>query len=151
MIRFSAGLVAVFGVSFLIGTYANTALGGLASPAAASAAQGVRGDRLAAVPAPGAQHPVATVEVVGLDGATVILRDKAGEVVFRHDGARNTTLVSRDVDVPVITVRQRPGEPVARETPRKPTAPTKRTPGCEGVVSSLVKSEVASRASLCLT
>lgn len=149
MLKFSAGLVAVFGASFLLGTYANTALGGLASPAEA-ASPSARGDRLAA-PVPVAPRPVGTVEVVGLDGATVILRDKAGEVVFRHDGARNTTIVSRDVDMPTITVRQRNDSPVLQQPPQKPAAPARRTVGCEGIVSSLVKSEVARIPSLCVT
>jgi hypothetical protein len=150
MLKFSAGLAAVFGASFLVGTYANTAVGWVAPPAEASVtASSARGDRLAPVTAP-APRPVATVEVVGLGGATVILRDRSGEVVFRHDRARNTTIVSRDVDVPTITVRERSDSPL-RETPQKPASPARRTPGCEGVVSSLVKSEVARIPSLCVT
>ncbi len=148
MIKLSVGLAATFGASFLLGTYANAALGGLAGPAAASSG---KGDRLAVAAVPAAPRPVATVEVVGLEGATVILRDRAGEVVFRHEGARNTTVVSRDVDLPTITVRERNDSPVLQQAPKKPAAPTRKTVGCEGTVSSLVKSEVARIPSLCLT
>jgi hypothetical protein len=146
MIRHSLGLAAVFGASFLVGTYANASLGRIGdepSPA--------RGDRLSA-PAPAhGPRPVGTIEVIGVDGATLILRDRAGDVVFRHDGARNTTTVSRDVDLPTITVRERVDSPVQPAPVQRPAVQPRKTVGCEGAVSTLVKSEVARIASFCVT
>jgi hypothetical protein len=147
MIKLSVGLVAVFGASFLLGTYANASLG-LTGAAEAGA---VKGHRIAAHAVPAAPRPVATIEVLGLDGATIILRDNGGEIVYRHDGARNTTIVSRDVDLPTITVRDRADSPVQPQPAQKPAAPARKTVGCEGVVSTLVKSEVARIPSLCVT
>lgn len=145
MIKFSLGLAAVFGVSFLAGTYANASLRPLAGEPSS------RGDRLDVVAPVSAPRPVGTIEVIGLDGATVILRDRSGDVVFRHEGARNTTTVSRDVDLPTITVRERGDSPVQPTPVQRPQAPARKTVGCEGAVSTLVKSEVARIASFCVT
>jgi hypothetical protein len=149
MIKLSAGLVAVFGASFLLGTYANASLG--LTGAAEAGAVAAKGHRLTAPAVPAAPRPVATIEILGLDGATVILRDRGGEIVYRHDGTRNTTIVSRDVDLPTVTVRDRADSPVQLQPAQKPAAPARKTVGCEGVVSTLVKSEVARIPSLCVT
>ncbi|KAA2237224.1 hypothetical protein [Salinarimonas soli] len=149
MLKFSAGLVAVFGASFMLGTYVNASLG--LTGGAQAGGVSTKGNRMAASAGPAAPRPVATIEVLGLDGATVILRDKAGEIVYRHDGARNTTIVSRDVDLPTITVRERADSPTQPQPVQKPATPSRKTVGCEGVVSTLVKSEMARIPSLCLT
>jgi len=160
MLRQSAGLVAVFGVCFVIGSYVNTALGrhATASEATATTAalvidRAAKGARLAdARPAP-APNAAVTVEVVGLDGATVILRDRAGEVVYKADALRNTTVVSRDVDIPTITVKDKVDSPAATRPTEAPARRSRKpaTAGCDGTVSSLVNSEFTRVPSLCLT
>ena len=100
-----------------------------------------------------------TVELVGLGAATVVLRDEAGHVVFRSDPKANVTYFAKDVDLPVITIKEEATSPIvqkpvrpgreqedASDTPGRKTSPV----GCTGALSPLVKSEASRRPSLCL-
>lgn len=97
----------------------------------------------------------ATVEVVGLGPTAVILRDRMGNVLYRADLPTNTTSVARDVDLPVITVKERVESPVASKPAPSLGAGSgeSRTikTGCEGFVSSLVAHEVRRIPGRCMT
>jgi len=101
---------------------------------------------------------VSTVELVGLSETVVILRDREGRLLYRSDPVSNTTLVMRDVDLPVVTVRETTGAPVVRQ--RVPEQTTTDEPsrdkgqpipaGCQSAVSSLANKELARNPGLCL-
>ena len=103
---------------------------------------------------------VSSVEVVGVSETTLILRDRLGNVLYRSDPLTNTTLVSKDADIPSITVkeairsptvtRQAPPAPDAREGMDKNKGKRSVPAGCEGIVSSLVDHEIRRVPSLCL-
>lgn len=72
-----------------------------------------------AAPAP----RITTVEVVGVDDAAIVYRDRDGRVLFATDPLSNKTVVVRGVTLPVVTVR---------ETARVPTRPVVVQPDATG-------------------
>lgn len=66
-----------------------------------------KGDRLATMASqPSEKKPVASIEVVGVQDAAIIYRDRDGNVLYRTDPLTNTTVVAKGVRLPEITVRQ---------------------------------------------
>ena len=121
-----------------------------------------KGDRLSGVKPAKAQgtatpNSIATVEVIGLSNAGIVYRGEDGRVLFRIDPVSNATLVSKDVVLPEITIRDNYRSPVRTlpiETNNAPpvqtnNAPTKPTPildGCDPSFSPLaVKANVSGR------
>jgi hypothetical protein len=111
-----------------------------------------KGDRLAPVRLPGADHKVATVEVVGIRDAAIVYRDRDGRVLFETDPLSNVTVVSRGFVLPQLTVR---------ETSRSSTAPVEpmqefkaRPPipiGCEPLASPIAQPRLAHMTGRCLS
>jgi hypothetical protein len=120
-------------------------------------AESAKADRLAA-PRPVPTRPVASVELVGLSETSVILKDEGGRVLYRSEPRRNTTFVARGADLPVVTVRERTGSPVAEEPVKRedpaatmPASERRKLPiGCEGAVSALASPSAARTPALCL-
>jgi hypothetical protein len=110
----------------------------------------VKADRMQPVRPASAVAAPATVEIVGLGPATVILRDRTGNVLYRTDVAANTTTAAKDADLPVVTVKERVESPVARQpSPTVGSSEGRMKTGCEGLVSSLVAHEVRRIPSRC--
>lgn len=162
MIRSSALILALAASAFALGafsrgpveTQAATLISGMA-PVSSAHAEGIasrKGDRVeAARPAATLAQP-ATVEVVGVGAANVILRDGSGTILYRSDRVANTTLVAKDADLPSITVKQNGVAPVVQRPVAGPDEGEKRLKvGCEGVVSPLVNHEARRRTGRCLT
>lgn len=117
-----------------------------------------KGDRLASVQPAETSENISIVEIVGLAEATVILRGRNGEVLYRSDPRSGITTIAKNTDMPVLTLKedmqgpavQHPAAPTSQsgEEPRK----TKRqTPvGCMGDVSPLVSASANRSPSLCL-
>jgi hypothetical protein len=148
-------------------TFTQSALSGVSGASRPSApsegAQAVvsetKSARLSAPRPNAARTAVTTVELVGVTQATVILRDESGNVVFRSDPGSNVTYLAKDVDLPVVTIKEEAHTPVvqkpvrpareredASENPVRKTSPV----GCTGALSPLVKSEASRTSSLCL-
>lgn len=108
-----------------------------------------KGDRIR--PAQSATQPrdIATVEVIGLRKAAIIYRDQEGRVLFRVDPVSNATVVSKDVVLPELTIRENYRSPVRTlpvETNNTPTKPTPIPEGCDPSFSPLaVKANVTGR------
>lgn len=118
-----------------------------------------KGDRLPiARPSP-RLVAVSAVEVAGEDQTAVVLRDRSGQVLYRSDLLTMTTEVSKNADIPSITVREASQvptksqpEPVPERKEGLDDKAKRRVPaGCESVVSPLVKHELRRVSSLCLT
>lgn len=129
-------------------------LAGALVPAPAQAETGRSASKSNRIEPPRPAATVATpavVEIVGLGPAAVILRDKAGNVLYRTDVAANTTTVAKDADLPVITVKERADSPVVKRPAPSLGAGEGRglKTGCEGLVSSLVAHEVRRIPSRC--
>jgi hypothetical protein len=119
----------------------------------------VKADRLAPPVAAKARATVSTVEVIGLSNASVVLRDRNGDVLFRSDPVTNTTLIAKDAELPVITLKETATssvvrQPVSPEGQEHDAAPSedrrKAMPGCEGPVSPLVKQAQGRGPGLCV-
>jgi len=119
----------------------------------------VKADRLAPPVAAKARATVSSVEVIGLSDARVVLRDRNGEILFRSDPVTNTTLVAKDSELPVITLKETATssvvrQPVSSDGHEHDATPSEdrrqATPGCEGPVSPLVKQAQGRGPGLCV-
>jgi hypothetical protein len=118
--------------------------------------RGGKGDRQPVVSAEARQpRHVTTVEVVGVENAAVIYRDRNGDILFKTDPVSNVTLVSKDVVLPEVTIRNQAEAqvqkmPVERLQPvLSPTAPVD---GCDGAVATHTGPDhLARQASRCVT
>jgi len=117
-----------------------------------------KGDRLE-VPRP-ADRPanVSIIEIVGLTHATVILRGHDGEVLYRSDPRSRMTTITKDTELPVLTMKEERQNPVVQHPPastregnEEARRPKRQTPiGCMGDVSPLAKAGADRMPSLCL-
>jgi hypothetical protein len=154
-------VIGLTGAAFLIGSLAPVALE--SRERASGPAISVKGDRLP-LSAAGSVRPstVSTIEVVGLSQATVVFKDRDGQVLYRADPLANTTAVAKNVDLPVVTLREEqtaPAVPVVQQQPEPkqeggdPPAvqPRRGKPvGCEASVSALARSDASRVPGLCL-
>lgn len=153
-------LLGVTGAAVLLVNLAHSALDG-PSPAARPAFQSStsvntssKSDR--PMPARPAQDvsAVSSVELVGVTNTTVILRDRMGNVLYRSDALTNTTVVSKNADIPTVTVKQAADSPVVQKpAPAKQIESKeerKGRTGCEGVVSALANPDLGRVPGLCL-
>jgi hypothetical protein len=146
--------VAPSGSPFSLRIYA-----GAAAPAAGSlydVNRTAKGDRMRTAQRPAEQNSVATVEVIGLRNAGIVYRDQEGRVLFRVDPVSNATLVSKDVVLPEVTIRENYRSPVRTlpvtpgttpvQTNNTPAKPTPIPDGCDPSFSPLaVKANVTGR------
>lgn len=116
----------------------------------------LKADRAAAAQPSPRPAAVSSVELVGVSQTTVILRDRFGQILYRSDPLTNTTLASKNADIPSITVKETPQSPTAtRSAPERKEGLEDKgrrsiPAGCEGVVSPLVNHELRRVPSLCL-
>lgn len=161
--------VGIAGTVCLAASFAQTALsesgaprppspsGNLALVRDVAAAQ--KGDRLGKAALPAARTTVTTIELVGSGQATLVLRDRDGNVLYRFDPRTNSTFVAKDSELPVITykdqadpslvqpsVAPKEDQEGATEAPKRKGLPV----GCFGALSPLVRSEASRTPSLCL-
>ena len=146
--------------AFLIGSLAPAALQSPERPTPIAVSS--KGDRLPVAPVSSPARTVTTIEVVGLSGATIVFKDRDGQVLFRSDPLTGTTVVAKDLDVPVVTLKMEPAPPTPAPVVRQPeparegkespvTQPRSRKQiGCEAPVSALAKSDAGGIPGLCL-
>jgi hypothetical protein len=102
---------------------------------------------------------VSIVELVGVEQATVILRDRDGKVLYKSDPLSGTTIYARDTNLPVVTLKENVRAPATQhpvsqregtEAPREQKPKTRKPVGCLGDVSPLAKASADRMPSLCL-
>jgi hypothetical protein len=155
-------LIGMTGTAFLALSLAGTNLDAMSRPfqAKADVTTSGRADRLGAPAVSGPRATVSTVELVGVSQTTVILRDRDGAVLFKTDPLTNTTLVMKNAELPVVTLKEEATSPVVRQQPaapqhrgEQPTVQKERRAkpiGCDGLVSSLANREASQVPALCL-
>jgi hypothetical protein len=148
------------GAAFLIGSLAPVALESRERPTAVAISS--KGDRLPVAAAASPARAVTTIEVVGLSEATIVFKDRTGQVLFRSDPLTGTTVVARNVDIPVVTLKMEPTLPPTVPVVRQPEAPreggdspvtqprSRKPIGCEAPVSALARSDAGRIPGLCL-
>ena len=161
MLDTPALVIGFTGAAFLIGSLAPVALESRERAAAPALAAVVKGDRLPVVPSVSRRATVSTIEVVGAREVTIVFKDRDGQVLFRSDPLANSTIIAKDVDLPVITLKEEPAASTApvvqRPPPRQeggdpPPAQPRRSKqiGCEAPVSALARSDASRVPGLCL-
>lgn len=160
MLRLSAILVGTYVAAFSATSYVNSASshdGMFAWRTGLDRSQ--KTDAIAPARAAAQRHEPVSVELIGVDNTIVTIKDRDGRVLFRSDPLSNTTLISRDSNLPTVTVRNDRRPPVQpmpvesqqrpeTEPPVKPSTPI--AAGCESAVSVLAAGGARRQASLCL-
>jgi hypothetical protein len=93
----------------------------------------------ASAPAPFNERRIAVVEVIGVRDAAIVYRDREGRVLFSTDPVANVTVVTKNLRLPEVTVRETAESQVERMPVEKMRAPNgdKQAPtqGCESGLS----------------
>ncbi len=114
-----------------------------------------KGDSQPVVASNQAPKRIVTVEVIGVEDAAIVYRDRDGRVLFKTDPLSNTTVVTKGVVLPEVTVREIAGAEVKRlpaETVRPTLSPTSPGDGCESSVTAhTAPAELARVPSRCIT
>ncbi|MDQ2081802.1 hypothetical protein RA307_16580 [Xanthobacteraceae bacterium Astr-EGSB] len=130
-----------------------------ASETVMRAAKGDRkGDRLPpavsqqALPDVGVRRIVTSIEVVGIDDASILYRDRDGNILYRTDPVRNVTVIAKGVKLPEVTVRQGDRSPTTPVPMTVPDAgkPAKLPVGCEPAASPIASPHLSHLTGLCL-
>jgi hypothetical protein len=170
MFRTPAMLIGLAGSAFLAGSlaphaFSTASLARSDAPAAPillsqQVASAAKADRSIAPFSGGERGTVSVVELVGIGQATVILRDRNGELLYRSDPDKGTTTFAKNTDLPVVTLKEEMQAPVVQhpvsrqesnEMPAQEPKKKRRNPvGCVGDLSSLVHSSADRSPSLCL-
>jgi hypothetical protein len=165
MFQVPATVVGMVGSAFMVASFAPGAVGhspnretALSAPIAATQINDLKADRIFAPVVASNRHTVSVVELVGVSRVQVVLKDENGQVLFHSNPDINTTFVSKDTDLPVLTVKEGAGsnvkeQPVSRGASDEGATPKKRTQthGCIGSVSPLAQAGREVLPSLCVT
>jgi hypothetical protein len=127
------------------------------APIAAAVNRARKGDRLqdGSVSRDPAKS-IAFIEVVGVNDAAVVYRDRDGRLLFQTDPVANATIVTRGMVLPEVTIRSSAtsaAKPLTFEAPRKPKEKTKRVlpDGCESSFSPITDRAMANIPGRCIT
>jgi hypothetical protein len=112
----------------------------------------MKGDRTATPRATVGGGRVATVEVVGVQDAAIVYRDRDGRVLFQTDPLSNVTVISKGFVLPQLTVRETPqSKPAPVMVPNKIEATPAIPVGCDPIASPIVEPELARMTGRCLS
>ena len=134
MLRFTPGVAGglAVGVAAAVATILTIV------PAVQSGGSG-KADRLVAnAPAMSGGKRVAIVEVVGLRETAIVYRDRDGRMLFSTDPVANMTVVTKNLELPEVTVRETAQSEVERlpvEKTRSPAGDKPMPQGCESGLS----------------
>jgi len=168
MFRTPATVIGLAGAAFMAGGLAPNAFGTAAKSDTTFDRAALQQQVLASAKADRIQAPVpaqdrltvSVVELVGVSRATVILRDRNGQVLYSSDPEAGTTTFSKNTDLPVVTLKEEDRGPAVQQHPASrregneapSTSPQKRRNpiGCMGDVSPLARASAGRSPSLCL-
>jgi hypothetical protein len=112
----------------------------------------VKGDRMASPRATVGGGRVATVEVVGVQDAAIVYRDRDGRVLFQTDPLSNVTVISKGFVLPQLTVRETPqSTPTPIVVPHNLDAAPAIPVGCDPVASPIAEPALARVTGRCLS
>jgi len=103
------------------------------------------------VPAnPQERAEIKSVEVVGLRGASIVYRDRSGNILFQTDPLANVTVVTKNVELPEVTIRETETTKVER-LPADEADRSARPHGCESAFARPAPESLTRKASRCVT
>ena len=112
----------------------------------------MKGDRMASPRATVGGGRVATVEVVGVQDAAIVYRDRDGRVLFQTDPLSNVTVISKGFVLPQLTVRETPqSTPQPLVVPHNLDAAPAIPVGCDPVASPIAEPALARVTGRCLS
>jgi hypothetical protein len=98
---------------------------------------------------------ITAVEVVGVEDAAIVYRDRDGNLLFKTDPVSNVTIVTKGVVLPEVTIRELADSNVQVlpiEGIRPTLSPTAPGDGCESSVTAYTAGEELARTpSRCIT
>jgi hypothetical protein len=99
---------------------------------------------------------IKTVEVIGVRDASIVYRDRDGNILFQTDPLANVTIVTKNIDLPEVTIRNTETTkvervPVEGRVPVESKAPTARLPGCESAFARPSPESLTRKSSRCVT
>ncbi len=114
-----------------------------------------KSDALPTVARNQAPKRIMTVEVVGVEDAAIVYRDRDGNILFKTDPLTNVTVVTKGVVLPEVTIRELADssvQVVPLEGVRPTLSPTAPGDGCESAVTAHTAGEALARVpSRCIT
>jgi hypothetical protein len=128
-----------------------TARADAATPAetALSVNRAGKSDALPVTLAKAARPEIKFVEVIGVRDAAIIYRDREGNVLFQTDPLANVTIVSKNVELPEVTIRETEATKVER-LPIESSGPAKPH-GCESAFARPSPESLTRMSSRCIT
>jgi hypothetical protein len=112
-------------------------------------------DAMPTVASTQAPKRITTVEVVGVEDAAIVYRDRDGQILFKTDPVSNVTVVTKGVVLPEVTIRELARsqvQTIPAESVRPVLSPTSPGDGCEGVVAAHTgPADIARVPSRCVT
>lgn len=109
-----------------------------------------KGDKLPVNGAAQTHNEIKSVEVIGLRGAAIVYRDRSGNVLFRTDPLANVTVVTKNVELPEVTIRENNGVQVER-VPADEARPSVLPQGCESAFARPAPESLTRAANRCVT
>jgi hypothetical protein len=109
-----------------------------------------KGDALRVSAAVQSRSKIKTVEVIGVRDAAIIYRDRNGSILFHTDPLANVTIVSKNVDLPEVTIRDTETTKVER-VPVESTGPSAPLHGCESAFARPSPESLTRTPSRCVT
>jgi len=149
MFRFTPGVAGGLAIGVAAGVA--TIFTALTSTPSESAA---KADRLTMnLSAPADDTRIAVVEVVGVRDTAIVYRDREGRVLFSTDPVANVTVVTKNLALPEVTVREAAQSEIERVPVEKTRAPTNDKPimqGCESGLSPDISPTVPTGRDRCI-
>ncbi len=135
MLRFTPGVAGGFAIG--VATAAATIFTIVTAPH--SVDRSAKADRMPAnISAQAGEKRIAVVEVVGVHDAAIVYRDREGRVLFSTDPVANVTVVTKNILLPEVTIRETAESQVERVPVEKTRAPGgDKQPSMEGCESGL--------------
>ncbi len=93
---------------------------------------------------------IKSVEVVGVRGASIVYRDRSGNILFRTDPLANVTVVTKNVELPEVTVREAETTKVER-VPADEAQRSEQPRGCESEFARPAPEALTRMSSRCVT
>jgi len=115
--------------------------------------QSAKADRLLASRAVDTQSPtITTVEVIGLRDAAIVYRDRDGKVLFRTDPLANVTVVTKNLKLPEVTIKETQGTSVQKIPAVTPTTlqERKHAVGCDPAFSPVASPSLSHLTGRCM-
>ena len=93
---------------------------------------------------------IKTVEVIGVRDASIVYRDRGGNILFQTDPLANVTIVTKNIDLPEVTIRETEATKVER-VPAESKAPSAPLHGCESAFARPSPESLIRTPSRCVT